>query len=158
MQAEPPRASGEQERGNFRGACFKCGEPGHMKRDCTNKTKAKAPAPAKTKEKDEPKRDMRCATCEVENEHFTRQCPLQTCLGCGEKGHAKLDCPSKEKKKDENKTSPSKYPSKHPVAAAAVLKIAAKIDGKSAVVGLDTYAGCGMVLDSCKCARASPST
>jgi hypothetical protein len=60
-----------------------------------------------------------------------------------------IDCKPGEKK-DESKSSPSKYvgPEQQERAVVApVLKIAAKVDGKSAVVGLDTYAGAGMVLE-----------
>jgi hypothetical protein len=91
---------------------------------------------------------VRCATCGATNDHYTRKCTEQTCLSCGAKGHAKVDCKQREKKEEENKPSPSKYLSELVVREAApVLKIAAKIDGKSAVVGLDTYAGAGMVLE-----------
>ncbi len=134
-------STGGQER-TFNGTCYRCGEPGHLKRDCKNKKKA-----GLAKAQEETKRDVRCATCAAENDHYTRLCPLQTCLECNEKGHAKLDCKSKEKKKEEIKGSPSKYPSEHPVAAAPVLKVEGKIDGQNAKVGLDTYAGCGMVLE-----------
>ncbi len=81
------------------------GEHSHHRRDCPTKAKNSGKA-APDKSADQPKRDVRCATCEAENDHHTRLCPLQTCLGCGEKGHAKLDCKSKEKRKDENKPRP----------------------------------------------------
>jgi hypothetical protein len=68
----PSTGGGGEERSPVRGNCYKCGEPGHLKRDCRNKSKAKPGAP-KTSEQ-EPKRDVQCATCAAENDHYTRQC------------------------------------------------------------------------------------
>ncbi len=143
---------------SFKGSCFNCGKTGHKRDECVEQAKVpekgdkKTSGSSRTKALSGNKREgMRCATCGAENEHYTRACTEQVCLSCGEKGHAKIDCQKSGEKKEENKPSTSKYPSvveTGMVPGAAVLKVEAKIDGKTAKIGLDTYAGCGMVLES----------
>jgi hypothetical protein len=150
-----PTETSETTDATFLGDCFKCGKTGHKKVDCPNEAKEpakdKRDGRSKSRGRVDGQRDtVRCATCGATNDHYTRKCPEQTCLGCGAQGHAKVDCKKAGEKKDESKTSPSKYLSAEEEMvqhAAPVLKIAAKVDGKSAVVGLDTYAGAGMVLE-----------
>ncbi|KAI1845119.1 hypothetical protein JX266_008666 [Neoarthrinium moseri] len=74
--------------GRLNGACFNCGEEGHMKADC--------PKP----------RVMRCRHCNAEGHTMARcpdpSCPPQEpreftgeCRVCGKEGHRAADCPDK---------------------------------------------------------------
>jgi transposase InsO family protein len=140
----------------FRGTCFNCGKTGHKRDDSkegVKDTNKGGKRDGHSKSRGKGQRDtIQCVVCGAKDDHYARKCPEQTCLLCKELGHAKVDCrKSAGEKKDETKTSPSKYPSvvEQPVVlpSAPVLKVKAKIDGKSAMVGLDTYAGAGMVLE-----------
>ncbi len=106
--------------GGFRGTCHNCGEVGHRKADCKEEPKAPASESDRSgrsnkrggRDKDKKsKPDMQCATCGVEDDHYTRKCPLQKCGGCCEEGHVIVDCKSKgrEQKKQAKKASDSKY-------------------------------------------------
>ena len=153
VAAAPTMEAGKQSRGrrdSGRGSSFECNhchEKGHIKASCPQL-------------KDQ-KQAQICSTCNAVGEHYTRACPLQTCLSCAEKGHGKRDCPKLEPPKQEgpeaaaNKDTKKEYfglvgsahttePPLKQVAAAPVLLINAKINGVEGRVGLDSFAGIGM--------------
>ncbi|KAG5438236.1 hypothetical protein PCANB_003087 [Pneumocystis canis] len=68
--------------------CHKCGEPGHISRECS--------------------REM-CTNCGTVNDHLASRCPmLQKCHNCNELGHILVDC-KKPRKSNICNTCHSKY-------------------------------------------------
>ena len=128
--------------GGFKGNCGNCEEYGHKRKHC--------PHPRRHR----PLKNMRCAACGAKDEHTTRLCPKQQCLGCGAAGHAIVDCSSNKKDKEEkgegvNKASNSKYPELVLASetGAVVCKTLGTVEGQPAILGLDSYAGKALVLE-----------
>ena len=137
--AETRRGATSRSRDKKKG-CYECGKEGHLARDCEDK-----------KEKDE--KEKICLQCGEEG-HFQRKCPDQVCHKCKQKGHRIGDCPAREDR-GANKSNLSKYENVEgetaagatveAVPAAAVLLVSGTVDGHEAKVGLDSFAGAGMV-------------
>ncbi len=96
-----PTEATEASDGTLQGNCFRCGKPGHKRSECTSAAKeqdksGKRDGRSKSRgqevQRDGQRDTVRCATCGLTNDHYTRKCPDQTCLSCGAKGHAKVDC------------------------------------------------------------------
>ncbi len=122
--------------------CFSCNKQGHMRRDC-------------------PEAAIRqCFNC-GEAGHGPRHCPESTCTSCGASGHMRVDCnkeetpttfakgPKAEPNKGEAGSKCSWVEEEHAVASnaavAPVLVVHGTLDGKEAAIGLDSFAGIGMV-------------
>jgi hypothetical protein len=128
------RTEGKLEQAKARYPCNNCGKMGHWKNECSEQRKLKT-----------------CDAC-GEKGHFSRRCPSQICVKCGIKGHRLADCVE-----EANKGKSSKYSSvEHDVLVeateakpvGAVLVVEGKLDGREARIGLDSFAGIGMVTAS----------
>ena len=71
----------------FNGTCYRCGESGHMARDCRQKGSAARPASTSS--------ETLCFTC-GNGGHRSFECAVnikgKLCLKCGNTGHEKHEC------------------------------------------------------------------
>lgn len=74
--------------------CFNCGQFGHMSKECTN------PPQERRQRRESPNSNMVCHICHKEG-HIARSCPERTamkCFTCGQEGHKSSQCPNRENK------------------------------------------------------------
>jgi transposase InsO family protein len=157
VASAPTTVVEQQGKPAFQGKCLKCKVVGHKAADC----KAERSSADKAK--------LKCAACLAQDDHTTRRCPEQTCLGCGAKGHSKMDCPPSKAGQEpqqhvEQQETQANKSSVNPCSGVVVdvcgslheeidvaksnvvCKIWAEVKGERVQVGLDSYAGRGMVL------------
>jgi transposase InsO family protein len=124
----PPRGGALDDR-----ECYNCHEMGHIAKVCPRPRREPRPAPRQRTPQQRTQQPMHCNGCNADS-HFTRRCPHQTCFGCKEAGHCVMDCP----KGKANICQDSKY---------SVLVVEGLVDGQEARIGLDSFAGMGMVTE-----------
>ncbi len=125
--------------------CYNCHEYGHISRACPLPQrqrglggrhgglggKQSGQGGQRRQGKGQDGKGMECNYCGAKD-HYTRRCPLMICLECKESGHMRGDC----QKGKANTSQDSKY---------SVLVVNGLVDGQDARIGLDSFAGIGMV-------------